>query len=127
VQPAADPHPFSVALLEGAERLGLQRFPNSNGQMMESMGGCAFIDETVCGGKRQSIFRSYVYPIMDQPNLTALTGALVARIQFIGSRATDVEFLYNGKTHRAEARCEVVLSLGAIQTPKLLMQSGIGE
>src|SRR5262249_32931671 len=58
VQPAADPHPFSVALLEGAERLGLQRFQNSNGEMMESDGGCAFIDETVREGKRHSIFRS---------------------------------------------------------------------
>src|SRR5499433_3195798 len=52
VQPAADPHPFSLALLEGAEALGLQRFPNSNGQMMESVGGCGFIDETVRNGKR---------------------------------------------------------------------------
>src|SRR5262244_4423601 len=127
VQPAADPHPFSLALLEGAEALGLQRFPNSNGQMMESSGGCAFIDETVRGGKRQSIFRSYVYPIMDQPNLTVLTGALAARIQFSGNRATGIEFLYNGKTHRAQATREVILSLGAIQTPKLLMQSGIGD
>ena len=127
VQPAADPHPFSVALLEGAERLGLQRFPNSNGQMMESVGGCAFIDETVREARRQSIFRSYVYPTMDQPNLTVLTGTLVARIQFSGCRATGIEFLYNRKTHRAEATCEVVLSLGAIQTPKLLMQSGIGD
>jgi choline dehydrogenase len=127
VQPAADPHPFSVALLEGAERLGLQRFPNSNGQMMESVGGCAFIDETVREARRQSIFRSYAYPIMDQPNLTVLTGTLVARIQFSGCRATGIEFLYDGKTHRAEATCEVVLSLGAIQTPKLLMQSGIGD
>jgi len=127
VQPAGDPHPFSLALLEGAEALGLQRFPNSNGQMMESSGGCAFIDETVRGGKRQSIFRSYVYPIMDQPNLTVLTGALAARIQFSGNRATGIEFLYNGKTHRAQATREVILSLGAIQTPKLLMQSGIGD
>jgi len=127
VQPAADPHPFSVALLEGAEALGLQRFPNSNGQMMESPGGCAFIDETVRGGKRQSIFRSYVYPIMDQPNIAVLTGALAARIQFTGNRATGIEFLYNGKTHRAQATYEIILSLGAIQTPKLLMQSGIGD
>ena len=127
VQPAAAPYPFSVALLEGAEKLGLQRFPNSNGQMMESVGGCAFIDETVREEKRQSIFRSYVYPIMDQPNLTVLTGALATRIQFNASRATGIEFLYNGKTQRAEATCEVVLSLGAIQTPKLLMQSGIGD
>ena len=127
VEPAADPHPFSVALLEGAEALGLQRFPNANGQMMESVGGCAFVDETVRGGKRQSIFRSYVYPIMDQPNITVLTGALAARIQFTGNRATGIEFLYNGKNHRAQATREVILSLGAIQTPKLLMQSGIGD
>jgi len=127
VQPTADPHPFSVALLEGAEVLGFERFPNSNGQMMEGVGGCAFIDETVRDGKRQSIFRSYVYPIMDQPNITVLTGALAARIQFTGNRATGIEFLYNGKTHRAQATSEVILSLGAIHTPKLLMQSGIGD
>src|SRR5215469_9756353 len=127
VQPPPNPHPFSIALLQGAESSGLQRFPNSNGQMMEGAGGCAFIDETIRGGKRQSIFRSYVYPIMDQPNITVLTGALAARIQFTGNRATGIDFLYNGKTHRAQATSEVILSLGAIQTPKLLMQSGIGH
>jgi choline dehydrogenase len=127
VQPAADPHPFSVALLEGAEALGLQRFPNSNGQMMESVGGCAFIDETVREGTRQSIFRSYVYPIMDQPNITVLTGALVERILFNRDHATGVEFQYQGKNLRADATREVILSLGAIHTPKLLMQSGIGD
>ena len=127
VQPAADPHSFSVALLEGAESLGLQRFPNSNGQMMESVGGCAFIDEIVRGEKRESIFRSYVYPMMDQPNITVLTGALAARIQLTGDRATGIEFFYTGRNHRAEATREVIVSLGAIQTPKLLMQSGIGD
>jgi len=127
VQPAADLHPFSMSLLEGAESLGLQRFPNSNGQMMEAAGGCAFIDETVRDGKRQSIFRSYVYPIMDQPNITVLTGALAARIRFAGNRATGIDFLHNGKTVRVQATREVILSLGAIHTPKLLMQSGIGD
>src|SRR5499427_7426836 len=127
VQPPADPHPFSIALLEGAESLGLQRFPNSNGQMMEGAGGCAFIDETVRNGKRQSIFRSYVFPIMDQPNITVLTEALASRIRLTGSRATGVEFRYQGKTVRVRATREVILSLGAIHTPKLLMQSGIGD
>jgi len=127
VQRAAGLHPFSVALLEGAESLGLQRFPNSNGQMMEAAGGCAWIDETVRDGKRQSIFRSYLYPIMDQPNLTVLTGALAGRIRFAGNRATGIEFLYNGITVCAQATQEVILSLGAIHTPKLLMQSGIGD
>ena len=127
VQPAAEPHPFSFALLEGAESVGLQRFPNTNGRMMEAAGGCAFVDETVRDGKRQSIFRSYVYPLMGRPNITVLTGALVARILFQCRRATGVEFQYQGKTLRAEATREIILSLGAIHTPKLLMQSGIGD
>jgi choline dehydrogenase len=128
VQSAAEPHPFSFALLEGAESVGLQRFPNANGRMMEAAaGGCAFVDETVCDGKRQSIFRSYAYPLMGQPNITVLTGALATRILFQRRRATGIEFHYEGKTLRAEATREVILSLGAIHTPKLLMQSGIGN
>jgi choline dehydrogenase len=104
----------------------LKCFPNANGRMMEAAGGCALIDETVRDGKRQSIFRSYVYPLMAQPNITVLTGALTTRILFDRSRATGVAFHYEGKTQRAEATREVILSLGAIHTPKLLMQSGIG-
>ena len=127
VQPAAEPHPFSIALLEGAESIGLQRFPNPNGRMMESSGGCAFADETIRDGKRQSIFRSYVYALMDQPNITVLTGALATRILFHRHRAAGVTFQYQGETLRAEAARELILSLGAIHTPKLLMQSGIGD
>jgi choline dehydrogenase len=118
-QSAAEPHPFSFALLEGAESVGLQRFPNPNGHMMESAGGCAFADETVRDGKRQSIFRSYVYPLMAQPNITVLTGALATRIRFDRRRATGVEFYHRGNTFRAEATREIILSLGAIHTPKL--------
>jgi choline dehydrogenase len=127
LQPAAEPHPFSLALLEAAEAAGLRRFPNPNGLMMEGEGGCALVDETVCDGKRRSIYRSYVYPLMVQPNITVLTGAVAARIIFDRRRATGVEFHYKGKTVRVEATREVILSLGAIHTPKLLMQSGIGE
>src|SRR5262249_13668060 len=85
------------------------------------------IDETVRNGKRQSIFRSYLYPMMDRPNVTVLTGALAARIRFTGQRATGLEFLYEARTVRVRAAVEVILSLGAIHTPKLLMQSGIGD
>ena len=95
--------------------------------MMDSAGGCAFIDETVRNGKRQSIFRSYVYPLMAHPNITVLTGALTTRILFDGRRATGIVFHYQGKSLRVEATREVILSLGAIHTPKLLMQSGIGD
>jgi choline dehydrogenase len=127
VQPAKSLHPFSVALLEGAESIGLPRFENQNGRLMEADQGCAFVDETVRNGRRQSIFRSYVYRYMAQPNLTVLTQAMVTRIRFQGSRATGVEFRWRGKSLCVNASLEVVLSMGAIQTPKLLMQSGIGD
>jgi choline dehydrogenase len=127
VQSAEAPHPFALALLEGAESAGLERFPSPNGRMMEAAGGCALVDETVRCGRRQSIFRSYVYPLMRQPNITVLTGAIAMRIIFQRRRATGVEFEYQGRVVRAKARQEVVVSLGAINTPKLLMQSGIGD
>ena len=127
VQPAAAPCPFAFALLEGAESAGLQRFPNPNGRMMEAAGGCALVDETVHDGKRRSIFRSYVYPLMAQPNITVLTGALAARILFDRRRATGLEFHCQTKTFRVGVTREIILSLGAIHTPKLLMQSGIGD
>jgi choline dehydrogenase len=127
VQSAPETGPFAFALLEGAESVGFERFPSPNGRMMESARGCAVPDETVREGKRQSIFRSYLYPLMGQPNLTVLTGALAARILFDRRRAIGVEFRHHGKTLRAQATRELILSLGAIHTPKLLMQSGIGE
>ena len=127
VQPAADPHPFAFAVLEAAESAGLPRFENSSGRLMEVEGGCALIDEIVHGGRRQSVFRSYTYPRMDQPNLTVLTGALVTRILFEERRATGVEFQYKEKLLRVGATLEVIVSLGAIQDAKLLMLSGIGD
>jgi len=98
IQPPVDPHPFAFALLDGAESLGLERFPNPNGRMMEAAGGCALVDETVCDGRRRSIFRSYVYPLMDQRNLTVLTCALATRIVFNRRCATGVEVHWQGKT-----------------------------
>jgi choline dehydrogenase len=64
---------------------------------------------------------------MDQPNLTVLTGVMVTRILFDQRRATGVEFFFQGRLVRITSSLAVVLALGAIQTPKLLMQSGIGD
>jgi len=127
VQPAPDLHPFFSAVLEAAETTGLERFENPNGRMMEADGGCAVVDEIVKKGRRQSVFRSYAYARMGQENLTVLTRALVTRIIFKGNRAAGVEILHESKLLRVDAALEVIVSLGAIQTPKLLMQSGIGD
>ena len=63
---------------------------------------------------------------MERDYLTS-NAQLVARIVFHGRRAAEVEFLRGGRSHRIAARREIVLSLGAINTPKLLMQSGVGD
>ena len=127
VQPAPDPNPIAPAMVEGASSIGIPSFESNNGRMMEADGGASILDLRVRDGKRQSVFRSYTFPYMDRPNLTVLTHALVTRITFEGKRATGVEYLYNGKIYRISAGHEVVLSLGAIHTPKVLMQSGIGD
>lgn len=127
VQPAPDPNPLAPATVAAAESCGLPSFPNANGRLMEAARGASISDIRVRGGKRESVFRSYVYPWMDRPNLAVLTDALVVRVMFQGKRATGVEMVHGGVTHRIAASAEVILSMGSIQTPKVLMQSGVGD
>ncbi len=127
VQSAPAPHPFFSAALAGMSEQGMRRFDRMNGPLWEEPNGCAYVDEIVHDGRRQSPFRSYVYPRMDQPNLTVLTEALVWRLHFEGQRVAGVEFTHDGKSVRVQAGHEVILSLGALQTPKVLMQSGLGD
>ncbi|MBN9661627.1 MAG: GMC family oxidoreductase [Acidobacteria bacterium] len=127
VQPAPDPNPLAPATVAAAGLCGLPSFPNANGRLMEAARGASISDVRVRDGKRESIYRSYVFPWMDRPNLTVLVAALVVRVTFQGKRATGVEFVHGGVTHRIEASAEVILSMGAIQTPKVLMQSGVGD
>jgi choline dehydrogenase len=127
VQPLQNPSPAAPALFEKIRSLGIEIFENQNGRIMEADGGAAVADMRIRDGKRQSIFRTYVFPHMDQPNLTVLPHALVTRLTFEGSRTTGVEISYEGSTRHIRAGREVILSLGAMHTPKVLMQSGIGD
>jgi choline dehydrogenase-like flavoprotein len=127
VQPAPDPNPIAPAMVVGARSIGIPTFENNNGRMMEGGGGASLIDLRVQDGRRLSVFRTYTYPLMDRPNLTVLTNAFVTRVTLDGNRATGVEIVHDGKTQRLGARSEVVLSLGAMHTPKVLMLSGIGD
>jgi choline dehydrogenase len=127
VQPAPLSNPIFPAMLEGARAAGIPTFENPNGRMQEGPGGGSVQDIRSRDGKRQSIFRSYTFPYMDRPNLTVLTDAMVTRLTLEGTRTTGVEIVHNGQVQRIGAVLEVVVSLGAINTPKLLMQSGIGD
>jgi choline dehydrogenase len=126
VQPAPISNPIFPAMLEAARAAGIPTFENPNGRMQEGQGGCSIQDIRSRDGKRQSIFRSYTFPYMDRPNLTVLTHATVIRVTVEGMQATGVEIAYNQQVQRIRG-LEVVLSLGAINTPKILMQSGIGD
>jgi choline dehydrogenase len=127
VQPAPEPNPLAPATVLAARSMGIPTFENPNGRMMEGPGGAAITDVRTRNGKRESVFRSYTHPVMDRPNLTVLTHALVTRVACDGNRATGVEILHRGATRVIGAEAEVVLCLGAINTPKVLMYSGIGD
>jgi choline dehydrogenase len=127
IEPSASSHPANPAAVDAAHLLGVGRFDHPNGTMMESKGGSAIADNATRNRKRQSIFRAYTYPYMDRPNLTVLTHALVRRVIIDRGRAAGVEVAFRGRLHELAATSEVVLTLGAIQTPKTLMLSGIGD
>ncbi len=126
VAPARNPKPTATLMLEAARSIGVPTFDSPNGAMMEADGGAAITDLIVRDGKRQSVFRSYTYPRMAQPNLTVLTNAHVAKLLFEGDKVVGVDVVLDGQARQFRAEREVVLSLGAVNTPKVLMQSGLG-
>ena len=127
VQPAPNPSPIAPAFLRAAESLGIPTFADQNGVMQEGPGGAAISNLRIRDGRRLNIPASYLYPVMDQANLTVLTGAYVNRLTVEGGTVTGVEFEWQGEVRTIRASSEVVLSAGAIQTPKILMLSGIGD
>lgn len=124
--PPADPS--GVALLDAAEQAGIPRADFNTGKTV-TQGANFFQISAREDGTRSSSSVSYLHPAQDRENLTILTGTQVKRVLFDEDRrATGVEVTDNafGKAHTISARREVVVSAGAIDTPKLLMLSGIG-
>ncbi len=123
-----DPIPLTTGLIAATAAAGIPAVEDLNGAVMEGPGGCGIPNVTVKGdNERVSMAGAYLRPLIRWPNLTVLLHAEVQRLQFAGTRAIGVEFVRAGRPHRARARCEVILSLGAINTPKILMLSGIGD
>lgn len=127
VQPAPNPHPIAPAFLQGAAALGFPTFADQNGVLQESGGGAAISNVCIRDGRRLNTAASYLYPVMDRPNLTVLTEAHVNHVIVKGGKARGIEFERKGEVRRVEASSEIILSAGALQTPKLLMLSGIGD
>lgn len=76
--------------------------------------------------KRESAATAFLHPVIDRPNLIVLTHAQVKRILIEDDTAIGVEYVLNGQTHTAYADAEIILSAGALASPKMLMLSGVG-
>ena len=128
VQQPQDPVPLVPALIEATDALGIPAVDDINGAAMEGEGGCGLANMLVQdGNQRVSMAATYLHPAMGWANLDVLLCAEVTEILFEGPRACGIAFVRRGKRHTVRAGREVVLSLGAINTPKLLMLSGVGN
>jgi choline dehydrogenase len=120
-----DPNPTTSAFLAACAELGMRRLNELN---EPDNIGYAPTPVTQRRGLRHSAADAYLRPASRRPNLTVLTGTLVQRILFDGRRAIGVEYRdADGVTQRVTASGEVILSAGAINSPQLLMLSGIGD
>ena len=126
-QEAQNPHPAAPAMLAACRSLGMPVLDDLNGAREEGGGGFAMMNQIIRDGRRQSMARSYLYPVLARTNVTLLVRTQVDRLTFNGTRVTGVEINQGGAPRRIEAKSEVILSAGGINTPKLLMLSGIGD
>jgi choline dehydrogenase-like flavoprotein len=118
-----DPQRVTLAFVQSCQELGIPYNPDFNGPVQA---GAGVYQTTTRNARRCSAAVAYLRPAMGRKNLTVETGCLVKRIVFEGTRATGVEY-FNGRERRiARAESEVVVTSGAIGTPKIMMLSGVG-
>jgi choline dehydrogenase len=127
VQPAADPLPLATAALDGFREVGLPVVDDLNGEREITGNGFAYMNQIIRDGRRQSMARAFLYPVLKRDNVTLLVSTHVNRVLLKKNRATGVECVRDGALVSFEARREVILSTGGFNTPKLLMLSGIGD
>ena len=116
------PNPLSRVFLQACSELGVPSNGDFNGPSQE---GAGFYQLTQKGGRRCSAAAAYLRPARRRRNLTVLTGAHATRILFHGSRAVGVEYLHKGMPIRSNAG-ETILCGGAVESPHLLLLSGVG-
>lgn len=118
------PNPLYDALLEAGVQSGQGVSEDLNGYKPE---GVARFDRTTTrGGRRCSAAVAYLRPALKRGNVSLVTSALVQKVVLRGTRAVGIEYKAGGALHTAHAAKEVILSGGSINSPQVLMLSGIG-
>ena len=123
VQDLGSPNPIARRFIEAGQQAGLPLNADFNGPTQDGVG---WYQVTHRQGERCSAAKAYLVPALGRANLEVITQAQVTRIVMTGHRATGVEFLRNGSRSVLQARREVLLCAGALQSPQILMISGIG-
>lgn len=116
-------HVLSHAWVRSAVAWGLKPNDDFNGAEQE---GAGLYQVTCRRGKRWSTASAYLRPVMERSNLTVLTNAMTTRVVLDNGRAVGVAYLHDGEEHVVHADDEVILCGGAVNSPQLLMLSGIG-
>ena len=116
--------PLLEKMIAAAERIGLPFNPDLNGETQEGIG---MSQVTIAKGRRQSTAFAYLDPARGRPNLTIEKGALAQNLILEGRRCLGVRYSINGEIREARAAREVIVCSGAINSPKLLELSGIGQ
>lgn len=111
------------AWIKAGQQAGYEFTPDQNGYRQEGLGT---MDMTVYKGRRWSTARAYLHPAMKRPNLTVYHKAFAQRVVFEGKRVIGLDFFHDGENKRALVDREVIISAGSINSPKLLMLSGVG-
>ncbi|WP_336695472.1 choline dehydrogenase [Delftia acidovorans] len=116
-------HPLIEAFIAGAGKVGVPRTEDFNGRDQE---GAGYYQLTTHKGLRCSTAKAYLGEARRRPNLRIETDAMATQLVVRGRRATGIRYRQGGQERQAQARAEVILSAGAIQSPQLLQLSGIG-
>jgi choline dehydrogenase len=118
-----DPNPLSFVFVKACEEQGLPLNDDFNDGEQEGFGLFQVFQKN---GERSSAANGYLHPALERDNFTAIPYAHVTRLTFDGKRCTGAVYIKDGVEHTVEASREVVLCGGAINSPQLLMLSGIG-
>jgi len=120
----ADAHPLTHRFLRACREVGIPPNRDFNGETQEGA-GCYQINTR--GGRRVSAAAAFLRPAMRRPNLKVMTETRAVALTFEGQRCTGVLLEQGGHRHQVRARRDVILAAGAIESPKLLQLSGIGD
>jgi choline dehydrogenase len=120
-----DPHPTAPAFIDAAREMGMPILDDVNGPMRP---GAGYINMNIAAdGTRVSAVRAFLRPALSRPNLTLLLNTNVVKLNFQGTRCVGVKLVTGGAAKNIVADKEVILTAGSINSPKLLMLSGVGE